>query len=75
MVLWPTVLMWKSRKGASAVPEPWNATTGSVISNSATPPLVKVLGLVWLAITSIAVKVVSVMMVCGSMPVGVVLGK
>ncbi len=47
------VLMAITKFGASAVPDPCSATTGSVISNSATPPAVFVFGLVWLAMTSI----------------------
>ena len=52
--------------GASAVPEPWRATTGLAISNSETPPVVKVSGLAWFAFTSTGVVLPSAVIVCGS---------
>ena len=55
--------------GASAVPEPWKATVGLVISNSATAPELFVSGVVWLAMTSTGVALPSATMVCGSVPV------
>ena len=59
--------------GKSAVPDPWSATTGFAISNSATPPAVLVLGLSWFAITS-WVPVPKMTIVCGSVPAVVVAG-
>ena len=56
-------------KGASAVPEPLSAMVGLASSNSATPPVVKVSGLVWFALTSTGVLVPSARTVCGSTPV------
>src|SRR4029079_18345571 len=56
-----------------AVPDPWRATTGSVMWNSATPPLVMPV-LVWLAITSTSLAAAdSVTRVRGSTPVPVVM--
>ena len=52
MPVTPVVLNVATRWGASAVPEPCSATTGSVIRNSATPPALNVSGFVWLAFTS-----------------------
>ena len=42
----------QTRFGASAVPDPCRATTGSAMANSATPPVANVFGLAWLALTS-----------------------
>ena len=66
----PVVSRWITRWGASAVPEPWSATVGSVsVSNSATPPVEKVSGLFSLAFTSTGVAEPSATMVWGSVPV------
>jgi hypothetical protein len=65
---------WKRRYGASAVPEPCNATTASTSSNSATPPLV-IPVFVWFGMrsTSGGRAVDAVSSVCGSVPVAVVM--
>src|SRR5258705_11865918 len=56
--------------GASVVPDRLIATTGSVSSNSATPPLLGVFGAVWFAITSTATSGRSGVSVGGSTFVG-----
>ncbi len=50
------------------MPEPWRATTAFAMWNSETPPVVNVLGAVWLALTSIGVALPSAVTVCGSAP-------
>src|SRR5947207_15408183 len=65
----PVVFTLMTRCGARAVPEPWRATTGLVIANSAMPPVVFVLGLVWFAITLTGVEEPSATIVWGSTPV------
>ncbi|PTL59748.1 hypothetical protein C7Y72_08815 [Paraconexibacter algicola] len=55
--------------GASAVPEPASAIVGLAIANSVTPPVEKVFGAVWLALTSRTVE--SAVAVRGSTPVAV----
>ena len=72
MPVTPVVLNVATRWGASAVPEPCSATTGSVIRNSATPPAVNVSGFVWLAFTS-TTALPSASTVSGLTPVAVVM--
>ncbi len=68
----PVVLSVRTMCGARAVPEPWNATTGFVSSNSAIPPVARPAGFVWLAITSRGVPLPSARTVCGSTAVELV---
>jgi len=72
---WPDVSRCRRTNGASAVPDPVRATTGSAIANSVTPPVVKVSGFAWFAFTSTTPagespgSTAGSVIVCGSVPV------
>ena len=65
----PVVARLMTRLGASAVPDPARATTGSAMANSVTPPVVNVSGFVWFALTSTTAGSPGASTVWGSVPV------